>query len=226
MAADAPARAVRAQPERTSDGTSTPRKRLQRDLAVQGDDAAGSAAADEDSSKDSSEDGHADRPIQPGQRPPDGPPPAGGRGPARPPQPLPALPSQRQQLLPALQSMDPAVRAREGESSLSASLTALARHAVRLHDELGRAAVGGDQTTPLLDGKEAYASMFAAIEGARDHINIESYIVEAKGPAEQLAQLLERKCAEGVHVNLIFDSWGSWTTSATYFERLRQCGVQ
>jgi hypothetical protein len=73
MAADAPARAVRAQPERASDDTSTPRKRLQRDLAVQGDDDAGSAALNEDSgedssdnsSEDSSEDGHADRPTDP-----------------------------------------------------------------------------------------------------------------------------------------------------------------
>ncbi len=118
------------------------------------------------------------------------------------------------------------MRARQGESTLSASLTALARHEVRLNDELGRTAVGGNQTTLLLDGKEAYAAMFAAIETARDHINIESYIVEAEGPGEQLAQLLERKCAEGVRVNLIYDSWGSWTTSTTYFDRLRKCGVQ
>jgi cardiolipin synthase len=164
-----------------------------------------------------------DGPIQPARRPTDGPAPA--EQPARH-EPLPAPAPPPRQYLPALREIDPTLRAQQRESSLSASLTALARHEVRLSEELGRTAVGGNSTEILLDGKQAYAAMFEAIESARDHINIESYIVEAEGPGEQLAQLLTRKCAEGVRVNLIYDSWGSWTTSAEYFGRLRKCGVQ
>ena len=67
--------------------------------------------------------------------------------------------------------------------------------------------------------------MFEAIAAARDHVNIESYIVENDGPGEALAELLVRKRAEGVRINLIFDGWGSWRTPARYFEALRRAGV-
>lgn len=105
------------------------------------------------------------------------------------------------------------------------ALAALARHEVRLASELDRPPIGGNTTRLLIDGAEAYAAMFEAINGARDHINIESYIVEAEGPGEELAALLARKCAQGVRVNMIYDSWGSWQTSSRYFERLRDAGV-
>lgn len=105
------------------------------------------------------------------------------------------------------------------------ALGALARHEVRLAAELDRPPVGGNTTRLLVDGAEAYAAMFEAINGARDHVNIESYIVEAEGPGEELASLLCRKCAQGVRVNMIYDSWGSWQTSSRYFERLRDAGV-
>lgn len=121
---------------------------------------------------------------------------------------------------------DPTLRARVREADLSASLTALARHEVHLIDELGCTVTAGNRAQVLVDGKEAYGAMFGAIAAARDHVNIESYIVEAEGPGAELARLLERKCAEGVRVNLIYDSWGSWTTSAKYFAQLRDCGVQ
>ena len=111
------------------------------------------------------------------------------------------------------------------EPAWQRSLAALARHEVRLANELDRAPVGGNRTQLLIDGAQAYAAMFAAIQSARDHINIESYIIEAEGPGEALANLLCRKRAQGVRVNLIYDSWGSWQTSSRYFARLREAGV-
>ena len=67
--------------------------------------------------------------------------------------------------------------------------------------------------------------MFDAISQARDHINIESYILEDAGPGSELRELLLRKRAEGVRINLIYDSFGSWTTPASYFDSLRDAGV-
>ncbi|MGH6623993.1 MAG: phospholipase D-like domain-containing protein, partial [Burkholderiaceae bacterium] len=68
--------------------------------------------------------------------------------------------------------------------------------------------------------------MFAAIDAARESINIESYIVEDDGPGRELAELLIRKCLQGVRVNLIYDSFGSWSTRSRYFEVLRAAGVR
>jgi phosphatidylserine/phosphatidylglycerophosphate/cardiolipin synthase-like enzyme len=103
---------------------------------------------------------------------------------------------------------------------------ALARsHARTLASTLGRPLVGGNRVDILVDGPSTYASMFAAIEGARDHVNVESYILEDEGPGESLAELLLHKRAAGVCVNVIFDSFGSLRTSAEYFRRLRGAGV-
>ncbi len=113
----------------------------------------------------------------------------------------------------------------EPEPAWQTSLAALARHEVRLSVELDRSPIGGNSTRLLVDGEEAYAAMFAAISSARDHINIESYTIEAEGPGEELASLLSHKAARGVRVNMIYDSWGSWQTSGRYFERLRDAGV-
>ena len=86
--------------------------------------------------------------------------------------------------------------------------------------------IDGNQASVLVDGPATHEAMFDAIAAARDHINIESYIVESEGPGRQLADILIRKCAEGVRVNMIYDSYGSWTTRARYFAALRKAGVQ
>jgi cardiolipin synthase A/B len=67
--------------------------------------------------------------------------------------------------------------------------------------------------------------MFAAMAAARDHINLETYILEAGEVGERLATLLERKVGEGVKVNVLYDSVGSLGTPKEYFERLRAAGV-
>jgi cardiolipin synthase len=67
--------------------------------------------------------------------------------------------------------------------------------------------------------------MFAAMAAARDHINLETYILEAGAIGARLAELLEKKVDEGVKVNLIYDSVGSIKTPPEYFEHLRAIGV-
>lgn len=103
---------------------------------------------------------------------------------------------------------------------------ALARmHGRSVASQLGRPLVGGNRVDILIDGPSTHAAMFAAIEAARDHVNVESYILEGEGPGESLAELLLRKRAAGVCVNVIFDSFGSLRTPAEYFRRLRDAGV-
>ena len=85
----------------------------------------------------------------------------------------------------------------------------------------------GNKVTLLVDGAATYAAMFKAVENARDHINIETYTMEdiEDETGRKFADLLLQKQAEGLQVNLIYDSLGSLTTPAAFFQRLREGGV-
>jgi cardiolipin synthase A/B len=86
----------------------------------------------------------------------------------------------------------------------------------------------GNKITLLVDGAATYAAMFKAVENARDHINIETYTIEdiEDETGRKFADLLLQKQAEGLQVNLIYDSLGSFTTPAAFFQRLRDGGIR
>jgi cardiolipin synthase len=90
----------------------------------------------------------------------------------------------------------------------------------------GSALVIGNKVTLLQDGPATYAAMFAAIRAAKDHINVESYIVEEGEVGRQFADLLLERQAAGVQVNMIYDSIGAFGTDKAFFDRLSQAGVQ
>ena len=85
--------------------------------------------------------------------------------------------------------------------------------------------VQGNATRLLIDGPAAHSAMFASIAKARDHINLETYILEGDEVGQKLADLLLKKRAEGVQVNLLYDSVGSMRTPPEFFHRLREGGV-
>ena len=84
----------------------------------------------------------------------------------------------------------------------------------------------GNKVTLLANGQAAYAVMFKAIQNAVDHINLETFIIEDDEVGRKFSDLLLQKQAEGVQVNLIFDSVGSFSTPAPFFKRLRDAGIQ
>ena len=86
----------------------------------------------------------------------------------------------------------------------------------------------GNKVTLLVDGPATYAAIFKAVQNATDHIHIETFIMEDIEDESGLkfADLLLKKQQEGVQVNLIYDSAGSYTTPATFFQRLRDGGIQ
>ena len=84
----------------------------------------------------------------------------------------------------------------------------------------------GNKVTLLADGQAAYAAMFKAMESARDHINLETFIIDDDDVGRKFSDLLLKKQAEGVQVNLIYDSVGSFTNPAAFFQRLRDGGIQ
>ena len=83
----------------------------------------------------------------------------------------------------------------------------------------------GNQVTLLQDGAATYAAMFAAIRKARNHINLESYIIEDDAMGQQFADLLLEQQGRGVQVNVIYDSVGAFNTPKAFFERLTSGGV-
>ena len=83
----------------------------------------------------------------------------------------------------------------------------------------------GNKVTLLQDGTATYPAMFAAIRNARDHINLESYIIEDDETGRQFADLLLEQQGRGVQVNVIYDSVGAFSTPKAFFERLTAGGI-
>lgn len=84
----------------------------------------------------------------------------------------------------------------------------------------------GNKLTLLQDGPATYQAMFAAIRNAKDHINLETYIFEDGDIGNEFAELLLAKQAQGVQVNIIYDSVGSLKTPQSFFERLKAAGIR
>ena len=82
-----------------------------------------------------------------------------------------------------------------------------------------------NEATLLVDGPATFASMFQAIEQARQAVLLQSYIIEDSEIAQRLSDLLVRKRAEGVQVLVLYDAIGSIGTSTAFFDGLRSAGV-
>lgn len=102
----------------------------------------------------------------------------------------------------------------------------LGRHIAVVESVTDSPLTKGNKVTLLADGQATYAAMFKAIQSARDHINLESYIIEDDETGRKFAALLLQKQREGVQVNLIYDSVGSMKTPAAFFQLLRDGGIQ
>lgn len=100
-----------------------------------------------------------------------------------------------------------------------------------LHMAIEEAIVGsplsvGNKVDLLQDGPATYRSMFAAIDGARDHINMETYIIDDDEVGHRFAAALIAKQRKGVQVNLIRDSVGTLKTPSEFFKRLTDAGIK
>jgi cardiolipin synthase len=84
----------------------------------------------------------------------------------------------------------------------------------------------GNRVRLLEDGPDTYRAMFAAIQGARDHINMETYILEDDEVGRRFADALIEKQRQGIQVNLIYDSAGTLGTPIEFFQRLRDSGIR
>jgi cardiolipin synthase len=76
----------------------------------------------------------------------------------------------------------------------------------------------GNEVLLLRDGPATYQAMFAAILAAQDHINMETFILEDDEVGQRFAEVLIDKQRQGVQVNLIRDSAGTFGTPAAFFK--------
>jgi cardiolipin synthase len=84
----------------------------------------------------------------------------------------------------------------------------------------------GNRVRLLEDGPDTYRAMFVAILAARDHINMETYILEDDEVGRRFADALIDKQRQGVQVNVIYDSVGTLGTPVEFFQRLRDSGIR
>ncbi len=84
----------------------------------------------------------------------------------------------------------------------------------------------GNKATLLQDGPATFRAMYEAIEAARDHIHLETYILDDDEVGRRFADALIAKQKQGVQVLVIHDSVGTMLTSKEFFKRLTDAGVQ
>jgi cardiolipin synthase len=100
------------------------------------------------------------------------------------------------------------------------------RHLALAEAIVGSPLMVGNKVILLQDGPVTFQAMFAAIGNARNHINLETYIIEDDEVGNRFADALIEKQAQGVQVNLIYDSVGSMRVPREFFKRLTDGGVK
>ncbi len=78
--------------------------------------------------------------------------------------------------------------------------------------------------TPLRAGEGVFASMLAAIRGARSSIEFETYILNADRIGEEFRDALVERARAGVAVRLLYDGLGSIGLAGSFLDPLRAVG--
>ena len=82
-----------------------------------------------------------------------------------------------------------------------------------------------NQVEVYTDGYGFVFSLLKAIGRAEKHIHIDTYIIEDDPLGNLIADALIDKARQGVEVRLIYDDVGCWRVSDSFFERMRDAGI-
>ena len=113
-----------------------------------------------------------------------------------------------------------------GLSNRSEETGIFERHLALEEAITGSPLVVSNRTTLYQDGESTYAAMFKAIAAAKDHINLETYIIEDDEVGKRFSDVLLAKQNQGVQVALIYDSVGSLKTPRVFFQHLKDGGIK
>ncbi|MFO1520520.1 MAG: cardiolipin synthase [Kiritimatiellia bacterium] len=84
----------------------------------------------------------------------------------------------------------------------------------------------GNRGRLLIDGRNAFPEMFAAIADAKSYVLVQFFIVRDDPLGRELSDLLVRKAAEGVRVHFLYDAIGSHALPDAYIRKLEAAGVR
>jgi cardiolipin synthase len=113
---------------------------------------------------------------------------------------------------------------------LRASLDRLSGHGVATEmvrtAEIGGAfpPYAGNDVLPLIDGPSAFKAGLEAIDAAKDHIHVATYIFKTDRTGRGTLAALTRAAERGVEVRVLLDAVGSFRTSSKFFEPLVEAG--
>lgn len=86
--------------------------------------------------------------------------------------------------------------------------------------------VAGNRVTLLIDGPQTLGAIRRAIEAARHHIHVETYIFADDEVGRAFRDLLIGRRQDGLEVRVLYDGIGSMTTPAEFFDAMTDAGVE
>jgi cardiolipin synthase len=95
---------------------------------------------------------------------------------------------------------------------------------------LGRIMTGpihhGDKVELFFRGEPAFASVLEAIEGAKEEILLETYILRDDETGRRFLGYLGKAVERGVRVRVLADAIGSWSTKNAYWTDMQALGIE
>lgn len=83
--------------------------------------------------------------------------------------------------------------------------------------------LGGNRLKPLITGDEAFPAMLQAIDQAKDHIHVQTFIISNDRVGRVFMDRLAKRAAEGVTVRVLYDALGStFAMFSGFFRRYRK----
>lgn len=101
-----------------------------------------------------------------------------------------------------------------------------ARHLALEEEIVGSPLTTGNRVVLLEDGPATYRAMLAAIAKAKDHVHLETYILDDDEVGRKFADALIERQRAGVQVHVIRDSVGTIGTPLEFFKTLTDAGVK
>jgi cardiolipin synthase len=86
--------------------------------------------------------------------------------------------------------------------------------------------VPGNRVDLLIDGPDTYEAMLEVIAQAKHWVHFENYIIRSDSAGWKFAELLASRAKAGVHVRVLYDWFGSLSTSGGFWGYLRAAGVE
>ncbi|MDQ3388481.1 MAG: phospholipase D-like domain-containing protein [Gemmatimonadota bacterium] len=86
--------------------------------------------------------------------------------------------------------------------------------------------IRGNRARLLMDGPAAFDAWIAAIEGAREWIHLENYIIRDDRTGRRFRDALTARASAGVSVRILYDWLGCWATPVRFWRPLRDAGAE